>query len=65
MSTGSLLISNSNNSGSRPSSGVKKKREEGLTVEEMKIVRHTKDEYSQRGGFVRVFPTLDSWELYG
>ncbi|XP_068683988.1 tubulin polyglutamylase TTLL5-like [Montipora foliosa] len=47
------------------SSGAKKKSEDGLTAEESRVLRHTREEYSRRGGFVRVFPTPDSWEMYG
>nr|XP_057947118.1 tubulin polyglutamylase TTLL5 isoform X2 [Doryrhamphus excisus] len=37
----------------------------GLTAEQVKIVRRTKEEYERRGGFIRIFPTEDTWELYG
>ena len=37
----------------------------GLTGEEIRIVRQTKEENMRAGGWVRIFPTLDSWELYG
>ena len=37
----------------------------GLTSEEAAVVRETKEEYARRGGFVRIFPTQDSWDLYG
>lgn len=33
--------------------------------EENKVLFHTKDEYKRRGHFVRIFPSEDSWELYG
>ncbi len=36
-----------------------------LTSEEAAVVRETREEYRRRGGFVRIFPTEDSWELYG
>ena len=47
------------------SSGAKKRSDDGLTPEELRILRQTREEYSRRGGFVRVFPSPDSWELYG
>ena len=51
---------------SRPlSSGTRRKTEDGLSAEEARILRHTREEFSRRGGFVRVFPSPDSWELYG
>uniref|UniRef100_UPI00398F473B tubulin polyglutamylase TTLL5 isoform X2 n=1 Tax=Pristiophorus japonicus TaxID=55135 RepID=UPI00398F473B len=36
-----------------------------LSVEELKVVRRTMEEDERKGGFVRIFPTADSWELYG
>ena len=48
----------------RQSSGVLMSRE-GLTSEEAAVVRETKEEYARRGSFVRIFPTADSWDLYG
>jgi len=38
---------------------------QGLSAEEAAIVRESKEEYARRGGFVRIFPSEDSWELYG
>ncbi|KAB0803333.1 hypothetical protein PPYR_00303 [Photinus pyralis] len=35
-----------------------------LTAEEMKIVRTAKQQFERRGGFVRIFPTVDSWSKY-
>ncbi|XP_026141031.1 tubulin polyglutamylase TTLL5 isoform X2 [Carassius auratus] len=35
-----------------------------LTAEEMKVLRRVQEEYDRRGGFVRIFPTPDTWELY-
>ncbi|XP_036006259.1 tubulin polyglutamylase TTLL5 isoform X1 [Fundulus heteroclitus] len=36
-----------------------------LTAEEIKVLRRIKEEYERRGGFIRIFPTQDTWELYG
>ncbi|CAL8300152.1 unnamed protein product [Boreogadus saida] len=36
----------------------------GLTAEEIKVLRRTTEEYERRGGFIRIFPTRDTWELY-
>uniref|UniRef100_A0A3P8R409 Tubulin--tyrosine ligase-like protein 5 n=1 Tax=Astatotilapia calliptera TaxID=8154 RepID=A0A3P8R409_ASTCA len=36
-----------------------------LTVEEIRVLRSIKEEYERRGGFIRIFPTADTWELYG
>uniref|UniRef100_A0A8D2ZUD3 Tubulin--tyrosine ligase-like protein 5 n=1 Tax=Scophthalmus maximus TaxID=52904 RepID=A0A8D2ZUD3_SCOMX len=35
-----------------------------LTAEEIKVLRRIKEEYERRGGFVRIFPTAETWELY-
>ena len=37
----------------------------GLSAEEAAVVRETKEEYARRGSWVRIFPTEDSWDLYG
>uniref|UniRef100_A0A3Q3L5U9 Tubulin--tyrosine ligase-like protein 5 n=1 Tax=Mastacembelus armatus TaxID=205130 RepID=A0A3Q3L5U9_9TELE len=31
----------------------------------IKVLRRIKEEYERRGGFVRIFPTTETWELYG
>ena len=36
-----------------------------LTTEERQSIRRIKDEAHRCGGFVRLFPTEDSWDLYG
>ncbi|XP_078133230.1 tubulin polyglutamylase TTLL5 isoform X1 [Sander vitreus] len=36
-----------------------------LTAEEIKVLRRIKEEYERRGGFVRIFPTAETWDLYG
>ncbi|OWF35945.1 Tubulin polyglutamylase TTLL5 [Mizuhopecten yessoensis] len=36
----------------------------GLTSEEIKILRRVKEEEGRSGGWVRIFPTPDSWDLY-
>uniref|UniRef100_A0A8D2LMI9 Tubulin--tyrosine ligase-like protein 5 n=1 Tax=Varanus komodoensis TaxID=61221 RepID=A0A8D2LMI9_VARKO len=37
----------------------------GLSMEEIKVLRRVKDEYERRGGFIRIFPTPLTWEIYG
>uniref|UniRef100_A0A672SGJ2 Tubulin--tyrosine ligase-like protein 5 n=1 Tax=Sinocyclocheilus grahami TaxID=75366 RepID=A0A672SGJ2_SINGR len=32
--------------------------------QQMKVLRRAQEEYDRRGGFVRIFPTPDTWELY-
>ncbi|KAK3593183.1 hypothetical protein CHS0354_039668 [Potamilus streckersoni] len=47
--------SNINNSGSSMA---------GLNSEEIKIMRRLKEEDHRKGGWVRIYPTADSWDLY-
>ncbi|XP_067848219.1 tubulin polyglutamylase TTLL5 isoform X2 [Heptranchias perlo] len=35
------------------------------SVEEIKVVRRTMEENERKGGFIRIFPTAGTWELYG
>jgi len=37
----------------------------GLNGEEIRVIRRSKEEFSRRGGWVRIFPSPDSWEFYG
>uniref|UniRef100_A0A8C3UC53 Tubulin--tyrosine ligase-like protein 5 n=1 Tax=Catharus ustulatus TaxID=91951 RepID=A0A8C3UC53_CATUS len=37
----------------------------GLTMEEIKVLRRVKEENERRGGFIRIFPTPLTWDLYG
>ncbi|XP_078516057.1 tubulin polyglutamylase TTLL5 isoform X5 [Lissotriton helveticus] len=37
----------------------------GLSMDEIKTLRRVKEEYDRRGGFIRIFPRVDTWELYG
>lgn len=36
----------------------------GLNSEEIKIIRRTKEEEQRKGGWVKIFPTADTWEIY-
>ncbi|KAL4237970.1 Tubulin polyglutamylase ttll5 [Mactra antiquata] len=36
----------------------------GLNSEEIRVLRRVKEEDSRKGGWVRIFPTADSWDLY-
>ena len=36
-----------------------------LSAEEAAVLRETKEEHDRRGGYVRIFPSYHSWELYG
>ncbi|XP_078263150.1 tubulin polyglutamylase TTLL5 [Rhinoraja longicauda] len=56
----------------RSSSTGKERSREGqglsmlrLTMEEIKVLRHAMEENDRKGGFIRIFPTANSWEFYG
>lgn len=36
-----------------------------LSNEDLRLVRQTKEEFVRKGAFSRIFPTEDSWDLYG
>ncbi|XP_012345845.1 tubulin polyglutamylase TTLL5 isoform X2 [Apis florea] len=36
----------------------------GLTIEQQRIVASAKAQFERRGGFVRIFPSPKSWEMY-
>ncbi|XP_042356250.1 tubulin polyglutamylase TTLL5 isoform X2 [Plectropomus leopardus] len=59
--------SNSETEGSKDKPGPKQGQGDStlsLTAEEIKVLRRIKEEYERRGGFVRIFPTAETWELY-
>ncbi|NWS31291.1 TTLL5 polyglutamylase, partial [Polioptila caerulea] len=37
----------------------------GLSMEEIRVLRRVREENERRGGFVRIFPTPLTWDLYG
>ncbi|XP_037359730.1 tubulin polyglutamylase TTLL5 isoform X5 [Talpa occidentalis] len=37
----------------------------GLSMEEIRVLRRVKEENDRRGGFIRIFPTSETWEIYG
>ncbi|XP_019354776.1 tubulin polyglutamylase TTLL5 isoform X1 [Alligator mississippiensis] len=37
----------------------------GLSMEEIKVLRRVKEENERRGGFIRIFPSSLTWDLYG
>ncbi|XP_049453186.1 tubulin polyglutamylase TTLL5 isoform X2 [Epinephelus fuscoguttatus] len=60
--------SNSETEGSKDKPGPKQGQGDStlsLTAEEIKVLRRIKEEYERRGGFIRIFPTAETWELYG
>ncbi|XP_069494133.1 tubulin polyglutamylase TTLL5 isoform X2 [Ambystoma mexicanum] len=36
-----------------------------LTMDEVRTLRKVNEEWERRGGFIRIFPRVDTWELYG
>uniref|UniRef100_A0A8C4ELA6 Tubulin--tyrosine ligase-like protein 5 n=1 Tax=Dicentrarchus labrax TaxID=13489 RepID=A0A8C4ELA6_DICLA len=64
----SASASNSETEGSKDKQGPKQGQGDStlsLTAEEIKVLRRIKEEYERRGGFIRIFPTAETWELYG
>uniref|UniRef100_UPI0037E89107 tubulin polyglutamylase TTLL5 n=1 Tax=Semicossyphus pulcher TaxID=241346 RepID=UPI0037E89107 len=60
--------SNSETEGSKDKPGPKQCQGDStlsLTAEEIRVLRRIKEEYERRGGFIRIFPTAETWELYG
>ncbi|XP_020731429.2 tubulin polyglutamylase TTLL5 isoform X5 [Odocoileus virginianus] len=37
----------------------------GSAREKIKVLRRVKEENDRRGGFIRIFPTSETWEIYG
>lgn len=35
-----------------------------MTVEEAKLMRIIRDQFDRKGGFVRIFPSADTWKKY-
>eukprot|EP00795_Rhopilema_esculentum_P003129 gene3129-1432_t len=46
------------------SGDLRKTSIEGLSNEELRMIREAKEEYKRRGKFVRIYPTPESWEMY-
>ncbi|XP_022048914.1 tubulin polyglutamylase TTLL5 isoform X2 [Acanthochromis polyacanthus] len=60
--------SNSETEGVKDKQGAKHSQGDStlsMTAEEIKVLRRIMEEYERRGGFIRIFPTADTWELYG
>ncbi|KAL5009107.1 hypothetical protein ScPMuIL_014688 [Solemya velum] len=63
-SAGASSVSSLNSKNSDKSNNNSNKAMTGLNSEEIKILRRVKEEDQRKGGFVRIFPTADSWDLY-
>ncbi|XP_034530715.1 tubulin polyglutamylase TTLL5 isoform X1 [Notolabrus celidotus] len=60
--------SNSETEGSKDKPGPKLGQGDStlsLTAEEIKVLRRIREEYERRGGFIRIFPTAETWEFFG
>lgn len=60
-------LSSASNSGNSNGSGSSScgKRYNGLSSEEIRMVKNARAQYARRGGFVRIYPTEDSMQRYG
>lgn len=37
----------------------------GLSGEEIKIIRRVREEEQRKGGWIRIFPGPDTWDVHG
>ena len=42
----------------------KHSKNSNITLEEAKLIRMIQDQFDRRGGFVRIFPTMETWKKY-
>ncbi|XP_041703589.2 tubulin polyglutamylase TTLL5 isoform X1 [Coregonus clupeaformis] len=60
-----LSANNTDTDGPKEKPGSKQRDSTlGLTAEELKVLRRITEEHERRGGFIRIFPTPETWELY-
>lgn len=43
---------------------INRHKNKGINSEQQRIVASAKAQFERRGGFVRIFPSPKSWELY-
>uniref|UniRef100_A0A8C2U9P6 Tubulin--tyrosine ligase-like protein 5 n=1 Tax=Coturnix japonica TaxID=93934 RepID=A0A8C2U9P6_COTJA len=65
LSASDAEMKNSMSSGREKATGRQGSSVLGLSMEEIKVLRRVKDEDERRGGFIRIFPTPLTWDLYG
>ncbi|NXK23268.1 TTLL5 polyglutamylase, partial [Arenaria interpres] len=65
LSASDAEIKNSAPSGREKATGRQGSSMLGLSIEEMKVLRRVREENERRGGFIRIFPTPLTWDLYG
>ncbi|NXU52788.1 TTLL5 polyglutamylase, partial [Turnix velox] len=65
LSASDAEIKNSVPSGREKATGRQGSSLLGLSIEEIKVLRRVREENERRGGFIRIFPTPFTWDLYG
>ncbi|XP_014797293.1 PREDICTED: tubulin polyglutamylase TTLL5 isoform X1 [Calidris pugnax] len=65
LSASDAEMKNSAPSGREKATGRQGSSMLGLSIEEMKVLRRVREENERRGGFIRIFPTPLTWDLYG
>ncbi|NXL56698.1 TTLL5 polyglutamylase, partial [Chordeiles acutipennis] len=65
LSASDAEIKNPMSSGREKATGRQGSSVLGLSMEEIKVLRQVREENERRGGFIRIFPTPLTWDLYG
>ncbi|XP_074724545.1 tubulin polyglutamylase TTLL5 isoform X8 [Strix uralensis] len=65
LSASDAEIKNPVTSGREKATGRQSSSVLGLSMEEIKVLRRVREENERRGGFIRIFPTPLTWDLYG
>uniref|UniRef100_A0A8C3MHK2 Tubulin--tyrosine ligase-like protein 5 n=1 Tax=Geospiza parvula TaxID=87175 RepID=A0A8C3MHK2_GEOPR len=65
LSAGDAEVKSSMPSGREKAAGRHSSSMLGLSMEEIKVLRRVREENERRGGFIRIFPTPLTWDLYG
>ncbi|XP_010193027.1 PREDICTED: tubulin polyglutamylase TTLL5-like, partial [Mesitornis unicolor] len=65
MSASDAEIKNPMPSGREKATGRQGSSVLGLSMEEIKVLHRVREENERRGGFIRIFPTPLTWDLYG
>ncbi|NXG16978.1 TTLL5 polyglutamylase, partial [Grallaria varia] len=65
LSAGDAEVKSSMSLGREKATGGHSSSVLGLSMEEIKVLRRVREENERRGGFIRIFPTPLTWDLYG
>ncbi|XP_068254897.1 tubulin polyglutamylase TTLL5 isoform X2 [Nyctibius grandis] len=65
LSASDIEIKNPMPSGGEKATGRQGSSVLGLSMEEIKVLHRVREENERRGGFIRIFPTPLTWDLYG